>query len=200
MGGGARDGAKTKLVHACARPCVSTDQDHVVEILFGMLLARQHVPLCVDAHGSRAMVFFCFGEKENCLVRWLSWESLVALFPVCSKQPPPCFRLFVALALFRLRFTSSSHRPHETPYSTVTPSLTKVFFSMLVVVGVLVLFAPLPLPSRRQMGLGIAESLADLYGKLTVAQRQLDGASSTKGGGKKAAEKSRKIQSLESQV
>lgn len=52
------------------------------------------------------------------------------------------------------------------------------------------------------MGLGIAESLADLYGKLTVAQRQLDGAKSTgtKGGGKKAAEKSRKIQSLESQV
>lgn len=52
------------------------------------------------------------------------------------------------------------------------------------------------------MGLGIAESLADLYGKLTVSQRQLDGAKSTKGGGggKKAAEKSRKIQSLESQV
>lgn len=123
-----------------------------------------------------------------------------SLYRVQQAAPAVFSFVFVALALFRLRFTSSSHRPHETPYSTVTPSLTKVFFSMLVVVGVLVLFAPLPLPSRRQMGLGIAESLADLYGKLTVAQRQLDGASSTKGGGKKAAEKSRKIQSLESQV
>eukprot|EP00903_Cladosiphon_okamuranus_P006626 g6471.t2 len=51
-----------------------------------------------------------------------------------------------------------------------------------------------------EMGLGIAESLSDLYDKLAVSERQLAGAKSAKGGGKKAAEKSRKVQGLEGQV
>lgn len=52
-----------------------------------------------------------------------------------------------------------------------------------------------------QLGLGVAEGLADLYAKLSVSQRQLDGAKSAGGGGgKKASEKSRKIQGLENQV
>ena len=59
---------------------------------------------------------------------------------------------------------------------------------------------PLRRLSRRQLGLGIAESLSDLYDKLAVSERQLAGAKSAKGGGKKAAEKSRKVQGLEGQV
>eukprot|EP00752_Nemacystus_decipiens_P009436 g8435.t1 len=51
-----------------------------------------------------------------------------------------------------------------------------------------------------ELGLGIAESLSDLYDKLAVSERQLAGAKSAKGGGKKAAEKSRKVQGLEAQV
>ncbi|CAM9843247.1 unnamed protein product [Pylaiella littoralis] len=54
-----------------------------------------------------------------------------------------------------------------------------------------------------ELGLGIAESLADLYAKAAVSQRQLDGAKSSAtaaGRGKKAAENSRKIQGLESQA
>lgn len=65
------------------------------------------------------------------------------------------------------------------------------------------LFCDPPPPSSAQLGLGIAESLADLYAKAAVSQRQLDGAKSSAtaaGRGKKAAENSRKIQGLESQV
>lgn len=58
----------------------------------------------------------------------------------------------------------------------------------------------LPFCLFRQLGLGIAESLSDLYDKLAVSERQLAGAKSAKGGGKKAAEKSRKVQGLEGQV
>lgn len=60
---------------------------------------------------------------------------------------------------------------------------------------------PPPVPSR-QMGLGVAEDLAGLHEKLGLSERQLEAAKSSvgKGGGKKAAEKSRKIQGLESQV
>ncbi|CAN0349329.1 unnamed protein product, partial [Ectocarpus sp. 13 AM-2016] len=53
-----------------------------------------------------------------------------------------------------------------------------------------------------EMGLGVAEDLAGLHEKLGLSERQLEAAKSSagKGGGKKAAEKSRKIQGLESQV
>lgn len=52
-----------------------------------------------------------------------------------------------------------------------------------------------------QLGLGIAEGLADVNSKLAVAQRQLDGATSGASAGKnKAGEKSRKAKSLASQV
>ncbi|CAM9143991.1 unnamed protein product [Ectocarpus sp. 6 AP-2014] len=53
-----------------------------------------------------------------------------------------------------------------------------------------------------EMGLGVAEELAGLRDKLGLSERQLEAAKSSagKGGGKKAAEKSRKIQGLESQV
>lgn len=39
---------------------------------------------------------------------------------------------------------------------------------------------------KKKLGLGVAEGLADLHAKLAVSQRQLDGATSSGGGGKKA--------------